>query len=553
MIRGDSAEEDRLARAIAFARKHSLTSDAGLGPLFEAPPADADSDILKLLRQMHEASGWVLVESTLADLPADLRWLYESGAVTLEQLAATHRTLGATSAGDLAAAVQERTLARASIDDATAAAIAGALPRLRAAIPRIPLGRATAVADPLIARLRALAGVSWVEPSGSLRRGEDTVGDIEILASTADPSTVIDAALEDPEVVRCLHRSERRVYLLMDRVQVGILLPEPANAGSELLYRTGSPRHLDGLRARAAAVALTLTANGLVDVDGDVIPAATEDAIYARLGLPTIPPEIRNGDDELAAAAHGALPSLVTRSDIRGDLHMHSVWSDGRDSIETMVQTCEALGYEYLAITDHSQSSAATRNLTVDGVKKQAEEIERLRERYPKIAILHGCEVDILVDGRLDFADRVLEPFDLVLASLHERAGHTRDQLMKRYTAALKHPLVTLITHPTNRLLPGRLGYDLDYDHLFELAARTGTALEVDGAPAHLDLDGVLTRRAIAAGVTLAIDSDCHRADFLERQMRLGLLTARRGWAEPHHVLNAQPLADVRAFIAAHG
>ena len=173
-----------------------------------------------------------------------------------------------------------------------------------------------------------------------------------------------------------------------------------------------------------------------------------------------------------------------------------------------------------------------------------------MRDRFPEMAILHGCEVDILPDGKLDFPDRILERFDIVLASLHERAGQARDELMRRYVGAMRHPLVGLITHPTNRLVPHRGGYDLDYDRLFEIAAETGTLVEIDGSPAHLDLDGALARRAVARGATLAIDSDCHRAEMLERQMQLGITTARRGWVEPRHVLNSLPIAEVRAFLA---
>ena len=184
-------------------------------------------------------------------------------------------------------------------------------------------------------------------------------------------------------------------------------------------------------------------------------------------------------------------------------------------------------------------------------MKKQAQEIAALRERYPTMTILHGCEVDIMADGLLDFSDRILERFDIILASLHERLGNSPEQLLSRYLTAMRHPLVTLITHPTNRIIPYRRGYDLDYDLLFAAAVETRTAVEIDGAPVHLDMDGALTRRAIAAGVTVSIDSDCHRAEALDRQMELGVMTARRGWAEPRHVLNTRPIADVRAFISA--
>jgi DNA polymerase (family 10) len=266
--------------------------------------------------------------------------------------------------------------------------------------------------------------------------------------------------------------------------------------------------------------------------------------------LPYIPPEIRNGEGEIAAAEEGTLPRLLTREDVRGDLHMHSVWSDGRDSIGTLVGACRDLGYEYIAITDHSPASGVARTLTAKNIKRQAEEIAGARERFPDIAILHGCEVDILPEGRLDFPDRVLEEFDIVLASLHHRSGDGRDQLLRRYLTAMRHPLVTLITHPTNRLVPHRPGYDMDYDRLLEAAAETGTWLEIDGAPAHMDMDGALARRAIAAGATVAVDSDCHRADLLARHMHLGVIIARRGWVEARHVANTRPLAELRALIA---
>jgi DNA polymerase (family 10) len=550
-MRGDLPEAALWTRAVALIRDLGIQSDADTGPLFDNPPAGTDPEILKRLRQMYEAGGWVLVESAIADLPADLRWLFESGAVTLEQLGVMSRELGLTSVADIGAAAREQKLrALPGFDAAIEAAIAAALPGLRSRIPRIPLGRAAALAELVLDPLRA-AGVAWALPVGSLRRGQDMVGDIEILAPSEHPASALDAVMSLPGSTHVLHRSERRLYLLTERVQLGVRVPEPANAGADLLFLTGSLAHLEALRAHAAAKGFTLSASGLHGSDGRLIPAPAEGDIYTALGLPVIPPEIRNGEDEVALASRGDLPALVTREDIRGDLHMHSLWSDGRDTIETMVAECHALGYEYIAITDHSPHSAASRNLTIDGVKKQADEIARVREQFPGITILHGCEVDILPDGRLDFPDRILEELDIVLASLHERAGHGPDQLMQRYASAMKHPLVTLITHPTNRIVPTRPGYDLDYDRLFALAVETGTVVEIDGSPSHLDLDGALARRAIAAGATVSIDSDCHRAEMLRRQMDLGIATARRGWVEPRHVLNTRSLADVRAAIAA--
>lgn len=492
------------------------------------------------------------MESAIADLPADLRWLFESGAVTVEQLAVLHQALGVTSASDLAAAVAEHAVRDVEgLNELIEAAIAGALPDLRRAVPRITLGRAVTLIRPILKQLRSTSGVVWASPGGSLRRGQDTVGDIEIVAATTNPADAIGELLRLPVVVRSLHRSDRRLYLLVERVQVGVRLPEPSNAGAALLQVTGSAAHLAALSAHASNTKWRLTKDGLRSADGALRPSATEEELYNALNLPFIPPEIRNGEEEILAAKSGALPTLLSRADIHGDLHMHTDFSDGRDTVEAMVQMCRGLGYEYIAITDHSPHSAASRNLSVESIARQGEEIARLREQYPDIAILHGCEVDILPDGRLDFPDRILERLDIVLASLHERAGQSGEHLLRRYSAAMKHPLVTLITHPTNRLVPRRPGYDLDYDALFEMAVETRTILEIDGSPAHLDLDGALSRRAIAAGAMMAVDSDCHRADLLDMQMDLGVTTARRGWVERRHVVNTRSLVEIRAVIAA--
>jgi DNA polymerase (family 10) len=551
-IRGDSIGQAVFTRAAQFVRSHGIVSDADLGDVLAQPPPEADASVLQQLRYMYESAGWVLMESAIADLPADLRWLFESGAVTVEQLAAMHGALGITSAADLSAALADHAIRDlAGFDGTIEDAVAAALPDLRRAVPRIALGRAVALAAPILKQLRATAGVQWTGPAGSLRRGQDSVGDVEIVAATTDPAGAIDGLLRLPDVIRNLHRSDRRLYLLFERAQVGVRLPDPSNAGAVLLQMTGSNAHLAALRAHAATTKWRLSMDGLRSLDGALRPAATEEAIYAALDLPFIPAEIRDGADEISAAKNGTLPVLLSRADIRGDLHMHTEFSDGRDTVEAMVRTCQQLGYEYIAITDHSPHSAASRNLSAQSLAKQTDEIARLREQYPGIAVLHGCEVDILPDGRLDFPDRILERLDIVLASLHEAAGHSPEQLFRRYKAAMKHPLVTLITHPTNRLVPHRPGYDLDYDALFAMAVDTGTIVEIDGSPAHLDLDGALSRRAITAGAMIAVDSDCHRAELLDVQMDLGVTTARRGWVEPRHVVNTRPLSELRELIAA--
>jgi DNA polymerase (family 10) len=528
-----------LEQGAALVRKRGIESDLDLGPLVDPSiPFNGDPVLHQRLQHMYDAGAWVLMESALADLPADLRWLFESGAVTLPQLAAIHRATGATSAADVGAAMEDGTLRSVpGLDDAVEKTIADALPGLRAALPRIPLGRAITIVDPIVATLRDTPGIDWALAAGSLRRAQATVGDLEIVASAADPAAAIDDLSHSPDVGRVLHRSDRRIYLLFDRAQLGVRFPDPAHAVAVLWRLTGSVAHVTALARLARQRGVDLTT------------AATEEELYARLELPFIPAEIRDSEDAIAAAREGRLPALVSRAHIRGDLHMHTSWSDGRDTVETMVTECHRLGYEYLAVTDHSQNAGTSRTLTADGVQQQADEIAAMRARFPSMALFHGCEVDIMPDGRLDFPDRVLEKFDIVLASLHDPAGQDADHLEKRYVAAMRHPLVTLITHPTNRMLPHRRGYRLNWEHLFATAVDTGTVMEIDGAPAHLDMDGALARRALAAGVTVSIDSDSHRVEMLERQMELGVATARRGWVEPKHVLNTRPAAEVRALI----
>jgi DNA polymerase (family 10) len=392
--------------------------------------------------------------------------------------------------------------------------------------------------------------VNWAERVGLLRRGQDVVDSVELLASTDDARAVSDLLRTLSDAAQVRQHGSRQIDFTIDGAQVAVYCRVPQIAGAQLLHLTGSEGHVDRLRRMALDRGFALDGEGLRPAGTTRVLASTEQDIYAALGLPFIPPELRDDGEAIEAALAGQLPSLVSRADIRGDLHMHTHWSDGRDSIEAMVVQCIALGYEYLAITDHSTHSAASRNLSHPDVERQSDEIAALREQYPRIAILHGAEVDILPNGRLDFPDRVLQRFDIVLASLHDRASHSPAELLRRYEAAMRHPLVAILSHPMNRPGPERPGYALDVDRLFELAVETGTVLEVDGAPSHLDLEAPLARRAVQAGVMLSIDSDAHRTEMLHRHMTLGLLTARRGWVEARNVLNVRSHAAVTEFVA---
>lgn len=399
---------------------------------------------------------------------------------------------------------------------------------------------------------RAGLGSDSITPVGSLRRFAPDVGDVALLGIVPETSRkdVLRAFARLPAVLSSRSESDSTITIVTARGPVALHLAAADDAGAALVWHTGSRTHTTQLVERAAGAGLRFTEATLTDKKGTRIPCLTEAEFYGRLNLPIISPELRNGTDEIDAAAANRLPQLIEERDIRGDLHTHSSWSDGQNTIADMVSAAKQLGYEYVAITDHSESAWSSRKLARADVPKQRKEVEALRARVTGIEILHGIEVDIMPDGTLDFDDDLLRGFDIVLASLHDSDGHNGQRLTDRYLKAIDNPLVSVITHPANRSPAHSAGYPLDFDRLFSAAVETGTALEIDGAPGHLDLDGDIARQAVAAGVTLVIDSDCHRIEGLARQMQFGVGTARRGWVEPRHVLNTRTAADVRRFVA---
>jgi DNA polymerase (family 10) len=400
---------------------------------------------------------------------------------------------------------------------------------------------------------RAGLSTDSISPIGSLRRFSPEVDDVALLAVAAPShhADILAGFSRLPAVTAVAAETASSVTTMTARGAVTLHVAAPEHAGAALAWHTGSRAHTARLAERAERFNLQFDGGRLRRRNGADVPTATEADLYRHLDLPYIAPELRDGTgEEIAAAERRALPELLTDMHIRGDLHMHSTWSDGRDPIELMVTAGKQLGYEYVAITDHSERSWASRKLAAADISRQRDEIAALRESVKGIEILHGIEVDIMKDGSLDFSDADLEGFDIVLASLHDHGGQDGGRLTERYLRAIRHPLVNVITHPANRSPALSPGYDLDFDKLFAAAAETGTAMEIDGAPGHLDMDGAVARRAVAAGVTITVDSDCHRADALARQMRFGVGTARRGWIEPRHVLNTRGVDDVRAFVA---
>jgi len=418
---------------------------------------------------------------------------------------------------------------------------------------RIPLGRADMLAS-MAVREAHQAGLPAddIVPVGGVRRYAPAVDGAVLLAVTDDArrEEFLAGFARLAFVRSVVGSSASSVRVSTDRGLVEVHVSRPDTAGAALVWHTGTRRHTKWLQARAETLGLQFAHGRLERTGGIPVLVPDEQTFYRLLDLPYIAPELREGEDEVDAADRGRLPSLVTTLHIRGDLHMHTTWSDGRDSIMHMVLSSRQLGYEYVAITDHSERSWASRKLLSLEVPLQREEIDTVRSHAPGIEILHGVEVDIMPDGSLDFTDETLEGFDIVLASLHDANGQDGRRLTDRYLQAMRHPLVNVITHPANRSPALSDGYELDFDRLFEVAVETGTAMEIDGAPGHLDMDGRVARRAADAGVTIAINSDCHRAEALGRQMSFGIGTARRGWVGPEQVLNTRGIDGVRQFVA---
>jgi DNA polymerase (family X) len=512
-IRGDGTESAELRRTAG-------ALDADTRPRLDPAKPASEADLV--------------LRAARARIPWLLRRLIEAG-VTRTSEAATLARHGIATLADLSHALDEGRIARV-LDREAASRLNSAIDGLSAEAKPFTLGRASELLELLQTRLMLdCPSFEKVTAAGGVRRFEPLVDSLTIVGSTADPQAVLDTIARLPEIDDVLHRSARRAIVTFNHVEVDVRVAAPDEYGTVLYSATGSRAHLAGMAARRTRVRLY----------------AREEDVYADAGLPFIPAELRQGTGEIEAATLAELPALVDVKDIRGDLHMHSIYSDGQDSLSTMVAAANALGYEYIAITDHSQRAAASRTLTLETLARQRDEVARLREQYPAMVIFHGVEVDIMPDGRLDFSDDVLATLDIVIASLHEDAGQGARALTRRCLAAIRHPLVTIISHPANRIVGRRGGYPLDFGAIYEAAVETGTALEIDGAPAHLDMDGEHAREAVAAGVTVTIDGDCHRATSLARHMRFGVGTARRGWVEPRHVLNTRRLTDVRRFIAA--
>jgi DNA polymerase (family 10) len=413
--------------------------------------------------------------------------------------------------------------------------------------PRVLLSRAIPVADQVVGALRALPGAQQVEAAGSLRRQADSVKDLDVIATASDPAALVAALRELPIVESVQSGGEAGARAtLHSGLKIDLKVVAPDQFGNVLQHFTGSKAHNVALREAAVRRGLHVSEYGILDdATGETIRCATEEEVYAVLGLDWIPPELREGRGELGAAAAGSggLPRLIELGDLRGDLHSHTTLSDGRQSAEQMAEGARARGLEYLALTDHSASHGFGNHVTADDLRRRIEEVRELNARWEDFELLVGTESNILPDGSPDYPDELLAQLDWVIASVHTSFGMDERQMTDRMVAAIEHPLIDAIGHPTGRKIETRPPYALDIERVVEAAARTGTMLEINSAPDRRDLDELHARAAAAAGVPILIDSDAHSVRNLEL-LRYGIATGRRAWLTREQVANARPWAE---------
>jgi len=487
-----------------------------------------------------------------------------------------YETLGIENLEDLRHAAEAGHLrAVRGMSERTEASILEGIAVLEAQPQRMLLGAAEGLVARLVADLSSVPGVRRIEAAGSFRRRRETIGDIDLLAETDRPVALVERFVAMPGVEAVLGRGQHKAAVrLAGGAQVDLMLMPPGQAGSYLVHFTGSKEHNVRLRGIARDRGWSLFEKGFVRLAPDGEPAVgaaadlrtvpTEAEAYAFLGLPFVEPELREDRGEIEAAIAGRLPSLVTLADLRGDLHTHSDWSDGIHPIEQLAEACRRRGYAYQVLTDHSVSLAIAHGLAPDRVEQQRSIIGRLNERFEReeadgrapaqtpqegFRLLHGCELEIRADGRLDYEDALLERFDLVVASLHVSRRQSRARLTERVLAAIRSPHVDLIAHPAGRMIQSRDELDLDWDLVYAEAARTGTILEINGSDHRLDLADLRARRAAEMGCTLAVDSDAHDVGELDN-VRWGVAQARRAWVEPEVVANTWSRDRLLAWVA---
>ncbi|MFJ8200380.1 DNA polymerase/3'-5' exonuclease PolX [Streptomyces sp. NPDC096152] len=495
-----------------------------------------------------------VVEERRAKIPAGVRELIAIPTLGPKKALRLHQDLHICSVDELAAAIASDALRDLKGFGAkTQENILHGIELLRRTGDRIPLHVALDTAEEIVGELSRVTGCRRCAYAGSLRRMKETVGDIDVLVAARASAPFMDALTALPVTAEVIAHGPKKTSVRTSRgVQVDLRVLPPASWGAGLQYFTGSKAHNIRTRTLAVRQGLKLSEYGLFDVEsGESVASRTEDEVYARLGLPWIPPTLREDRGEIEAAQRGELPEVVTERGIRGDLHTHTDLTDGLAPLETMVAAAAERGYAYYAVTDHAPRLYMQR-MTDEKILAQRERLRALDGTHHGMQLLHGTELNIGPDGELDWPDDFLAGFDLCVASLHSHFDLDRKAMTERLVRACENPHVHVLGHPTTRLIGRRAGVDADWDEVFDACARSGTALEVNAQPDRLDLGDEDILRARRYGVKFAVDTDAHSVPQLG-YLRYGVGTAQRGWLTPDDVVNAWPLSRLRRFLRGSG
>lgn len=490
-------------------------------------------------------------EKLRAEFPEGISTLLEIPGVGPKTAMRLSSELGIKTVDELEKAIHEGKVAKLfRLGDKTAENILHQIQALRRKDQRIPIGEALPVVEEILNALRPMPRVKNLIAAGSLRRFRETVGDIDLMGTADKPEEVIEAFARLPQIRQVLAQGPTKASVIVSGgLQIDLRMVEHNSFGSLLQYFTGSKEHNIHLRERGMKQGLKLSEYGITDRATDKLEKFdNEEDFYHRLGLQYIPPELREARHEIEMAEQRAIPKLVETSDIKGDLHVHSNWSDGHDSLADLAQAAKALGYEYLAITDHSVGRGIARGLNEERLRQQIAEIRKLNEQLEGVYLLTGIEVDIRADGSIDLPDGLLNELDIVIAAVHSAMGQGEEQMTRRVIGAIENPHVDVIAHPTCRLLGEREPVAIDLEAVFRAAVKNNKALEINAMPSRLDLKDIHAFRARELGVKLTIGTDAHSGAQLSF-MRFGVGVARRGWCEPKHILNTRPLKEVLAFL----
>lgn len=558
-IRGDN-----IHRILAYRRASESIADLSrdinaihaAGELTDIP--GIGSTLAEKIEEMLTTDRLAFYERLAEEVPPSLVELLRVEGLGPKRVKTIYETLGITSLDGLREAAEAGALRQLpGLGAKSEEKIIAALDALqRHGDDRTLLGVAWPIAMEILEELDKVPEVVKSDVGGSLRRMRETTGDIDLLVAAQDSAPIMETFKALPQVESVLVSGPSKTTVqLHNGLQVDLRVLAPERWGTLLSYFTGSKEHNVRLRELALDRGLSLNEHAFRPiVDGQAteegeITCSSEEEVYAVLDLPYICPRLREDRGEIEAAREGKLPTLVEETNVAGDLHVHSTWSDGKLSILAMAKAAKARGLRYIVITDHSQSLGVANGLTAERLFQQVDEIRRANEALgPDFRVFHGTEMEIKADGSMDYPDDVLARLDFVIASLHVSLSQPRDQVTARALAAIDNPHVHMLGHPTGRLLPDRPPADLDMEKIFMAASRTGTILEVNANPHRLDLRDVHVRRALRLGVKIAINTDAHSARDLDL-MRFGVATAQRGWATSGDVVNTWPLQKFAAYL----